>query len=237
MNYKQMSLLSNLEDAYTTYSQNGFVLFKTSVTDIWILELLSNTLGSVRGIWGKDYEVDHLPEAVKKTDSVSQSFEELPPHTDGTFEIDLPPSILIQCLHSDLEGFGVSTLLDGYKIIEELSKTSLEVLIETRFVFRREEHGKEASLLAPIIEHSGNQYQLRYRNDTKHVLQAPSKEATYALAELVDIISLTNMRQEIQMAAGDILWINNRRMLHGRTTLSGKTRRQIRRFWIQYAKY
>lgn len=224
----------SLDDMKRSYESQGYVRIATGVRDIWILELLAASLGAVRGIWGKTYQVDFRPEREEIKNSVAQSSTELPPHTDGTFEIDLPPSFLLQIIESDLPGYGVSVLIDGWKVIERLSSETVDILMNTPFKFYRAEMGREVTLYAPIIELRNSAYEFRYRNDRKHPLIAPTNESSHALEELVSVIGSDELHTEFQLNSGDLLWVNNRRMIHGRTRLSNKVPRSFRRFWLQY---
>jgi len=228
-----MKKITELEEMRRIYDVQGYVVLETGISDIWIMELLAVYLGSVRGIWGKRYEVNFRPDQEVTKNSVAQSATELPPHTDGSFEIDLPPSFILQCIESDLEGYGVSVLIDSWKVIEMLSKQTLQVLLDAPFKFYRAEMGKEVTLSAPIIERDGASYQFRYRNDRKHPLIPTSDESSQALKELVAAINSNQVRNEFQLKPGDILWANNKRMIHGRTELSNKVPRKVRRFWLQ----
>lgn len=230
-----MNTIFTLEDAHKYYKQKGWVLFETGVLESWILELFAEYLGSVRGIWGKEYEVDFDPSRELALNSVSQSSSILPPHTDGTFEIELPRSLLLQCVKSDKPQFGTTILVDGWAVIDRLDKLSRQVLLETPFRFYRSEKGKEVTLFASILEQSEHGYILRYRNDKKHPLVPPTKDASVALAQLVDIINSPDVRTVFDMKPGDILWLNNHRLIHGRTGLSGTEARRMRRYWIQFS--
>lgn len=229
-----MFQFSTLQEAHAIYRSHGYVVFETGVVNPWVLELIAEHLGAIRGIWGKNYELGHKPYSETSTNSVAQSLSELPPHTDGTFEIDLPPSLILQCVVPDKDGFGISTLIDCWKVIELLSTQTKHTLLKTPFRFFREEMGKQVTLMAPILELQDSVYKVRYRNDHKHPLIPPTGEARVALTDFIDGISKPSVMTEIQLKAGDVIWIDNHRFLHGRTGLSNQIQRKVRRYWIQF---
>ena len=223
----------SLPAIHDEFNEHGFVLFRTGVTGVWILDLFTEYLGAVRGVWGKNYTVNYKPENSPTLGSISQSGNELLPHTDGSFEIDLPPSLLLQCVESDQPNYGISTLIDGWRVIECLTDTSRQLLQDNPFIFYRREANREVTLKIPIIESRGTAYQLRYRNDEKHPLRHSDEDVSRAFDELVSLINEPRFHVNFQLEPGDILWVNNHRMLHGRSALSGKRGRFMRRYWIQ----
>jgi len=105
-------------------------------------------------------------------------------------------------------------------------------LLNSRFQFRRIAEGKEASINAPILELVEQSYKMRYRNDNNFNLVSLSQDSESALNEFQQLISLPELVVSVQLKVGDVLIVNNYRMLHGRTPLSGKQKRTLQRLWI-----
>lgn len=62
-------------------------------------------------------------------------------------------------------------------------------------------------------------------------LQGHEREAFEAFAAAIDRVPLLRLRLE----PGDVLAIDNGRMLHGRTPIEGSMQRHLRRYWIEAA--
>ena len=226
-----------LEDINQVFETEGFVLFRTGVRELWILDVLAEHFGSVRGgtFWQKNFEVKFDPADPASraiTDSVSQSPTEFPLHTDGSFEKEPPRVFFLQCVQNDLEGYGVSILVDIWQVVERLSQQTLKILLETPFQFQRTEKGITAVTSAPILEFNGISYNIRYRNDRKSKLIPPNEDTKQALTEFEQITLRQDMQTIKFLQPGDILMVNNQRMLHGRTALSGSHYRVLRRLWV-----
>jgi alpha-ketoglutarate-dependent taurine dioxygenase len=234
--------LSTLEDINQVYDKEGFVLFHTGVTEVWILDLLAEHFGTVRGgaFWKKHFEVgNHLyitfdpddPASSRIKDSVARSSTEVRLHTDGSFESTPPKALFLQCVQNDTEGYGVSVLVDIWKVVKELSPLNLKVLLETPFQFQRIENGVKVKKEKTVIEYN-NIYAGCYRNDRKSKLIPPTEEAKLALDEFEQIISAQVLQETLFLNPGDILLVDNQRMLHGRTVLSGTHPRMLRILWM-----
>lgn len=232
----RMKIQTSLEPFHQHYNQHGYVVFKTGIVEDWILDLLAEHIGLVRGFWGRNHRVDYRPEnpEIPTAVSIAQSANQMRPHTDGTWDADLPPSQLLQCVENDLPGYGLSRLVDSWKVVEALTPNSRIILMETPFEFYYKfDERKQITLKIPIIDTAFSPHHFRYRNDKKHQLIPPNKQVEKALKELDKLIDDPEFYVEFQLLAGDVLWLNNRRMLHGRTALSGKSKRYMRRYWVQ----
>ena len=229
-----MSEINTLEDMQNAYVNKGYIMLNTGVKEPWMLEMVSEHFGSLRGgtFWDKYYEVKYDPVSEPVSDSVALSPTELLLHTDGTFEASPPDNVAFQCVQNDIEGFGNSVLVDVWELIERLAEPTRQVLLETQFRFQRTGKGVTANVDAPILERNGESYKVRYRRDSKYKLSPPTKEAEIALTNFEQALALQDLQKTIYLKPGDILFVNNQRMLHGRTALSGTRPRILRRFWV-----
>jgi gamma-butyrobetaine dioxygenase len=229
-----VSKINTLEDIKRFYIHYGYIVLHTNVKEPWMLEMVSEQFGSLQGgtFWDKYYEVKYDPVSEPVNDSVALSPAELPLHTDGTFETSPPENVAFQCLQNDIEGFGVSVLVDVWELIKCLAEPTRQVLLEAQFRFQRTGKGVTATVDAPILELKGEDYKVRYRHDSKYSLSPPTKEADLALANFEQVLALKDLQKMVYLNPGDILFVNNHRMLHGRTVLSGTRPRVFRRFWV-----
>ncbi len=226
---------TTIEEVDHQVTNNGFVLLRTGVLSPWLLGIISMHFGSIRGgsFWDKYFEVIYDPSNPTPGRSLARTATEFPLHTDGSFETNPPKYIALQCIQNDVEGFGVSVLVDSWKLIPQLSDDSRAVLEKSSFLFSRFSSGKEVRAFSPILKSQNGQFIIRYRNDRNFTLTPPDDRARVALAEFHTLLNSPDLREEIFLMPGDILVVDNQRLLHGRTALSGKKRRVLRRLWIE----
>lgn len=225
-----------LEDIQTLVKTNGYVLLSSGVTDIWIVELLAQQFGIPRGgtFWEKYFYVEFAPGARNQTaeQSLAYSSTDFPIHTDGSFE-DKPPNIFIlQCIQNDRKGYGTSILVDGWAAASMLEESTLRILLETPFEFKRTRKSKSSTTHAPILKRKENTFEIRYRRDHNFQLIPPSDSAQIALQKWEENLRTPELQVNLDLVPGDILIVNNQRILHGRTPLSGKQHRILRRLWL-----
>lgn len=234
MNTTSTSAPDTLSDIHHLFNIQGYVLINTHTTQTWVLDLLAQQFGNIQGsvFWEKYFTVEYDPLKPSASTSLARTATEFPLHTDGSFETIPPKCIALHCIESDIDGFGISLLVDGWKVIEKLSPVSRSTLLNSRFQFRRNAEGKEASINAPIFELVEQSYKMRYRNDNNFNLVSLSQDSESALNEFQQLISLPELVVSVQLKVGDVLIVNNYRMLHGRTPLSGKQKRTLQRLWI-----
>jgi len=153
---------------------------------------------------------------------------ELAPHTDSPF-LETPPTILVlQCVVPARTG-GLTLLVDGRQLHQSLlalgSPRELSALDDplpyTRGIHR---------LSRQLFIRSKDRVQISYRSDC--IARAVCNSAQLALCERVDQYISSRRRQEIvALSTGDILVIDNKRTLHGRTGFPAADRRHYRRLW------
>lgn len=225
--------INNLRNIEEQMDSIGYVVLQTSVKEQWILELLKQHFGSnvADSYWKDLFEVRFEPNSYVPTDSIVNSDQELYLHTDGTFEPTPPRSFALQCVQNDIDGYGDTLLVDGWSIVDQLSLTSRTILEESVFQFRRPE-SNQVLLEAHVLEVIDGKYRLRFRNDKKYILRPPSEEAKVALSEFERLARSLQNRISVSLMPGDILLVDNWRFLHGRTALSGRQTRFLRRAWL-----
>jgi trimethyllysine dioxygenase len=161
--------------------------------------------------------------------SVVYSSAQLPPHTDGSFSDEPPFVVTMGCIVADEGDGGTSILIDGYKIIQHLSAEERKILATEDFHFRApssEDDGLQTSILSMVNEWPA----IRYRYDSKYKPKSSSTAAINALEELHTLVSNVENAKMVKLTPGDVLVVNNYRILHGRTALTRTVRRQLRRF-------
>jgi gamma-butyrobetaine dioxygenase len=155
-------------------------------------------------------------------------------HTDNPYRDPTPSLQLLHCLSSSASG-GENTLVDGFRVAEELRRTAPEVFEllarqPVRFTYR--DGAIELTTVTPLISvapwgevtavHFNNRSKAPLRTDP--ALVEPFYDAHRAFARL-----LADARFEIRLALapGDLLIMDNLRVLHGRTGFSAAGSRHL----------
>jgi gamma-butyrobetaine dioxygenase len=179
----------------------------------------------------------------------NQVFE---PHTDGAFlnalyrdekmimrHISPPATLILQCVTQALIG-GNSLLIDGkcvYDSIKDKSPEMLEILFESIFHFVR--NGSELFPIdSPIFKYMSNgNICVRFR--TEYIISTLCNRNRSFVKNCIermfeDFLMSPDCGRSILLSPGDMLIIDNFRMLHGRAPFSivDGHHRHLRRLWI-----
>jgi len=171
-------------------------------------------------------------ENVRKTFSETNSEASL--HTDSQYLAEPEHYFGLFCIKPDQFGGGASQIVDGNAVIDQLRGTRGETVLcelgklypfRLPSVFTKDDGDLDAEVIwAPIL--SANR--VRYRHDTlmsaldlDHVEIPDSQlEAISAFEEVLHEIRV----DEYSLEAGDVMFVNNYRMLHGRTAFEDSKR-------------
>lgn len=148
----------------------------------------------------------------------------LPLHTDCS-GYSWPPNVMaFHCLQNDVAG-GASQYVDGAKVISQLRQTdpeALRIMSEYAVEFRLwSQNADTLSQYPPVtLDEQGNLAVLRYANWTVQPLQTVPFDVVPrwydAWRALAARINAPENRLSYRCAPGEILLINNHRVLHGR---------------------
>ena len=171
--------------------------------------------------WGGVADVKAIPNAYDLT----MTPRHLEPHTDNPYRAPIPGYILLHCLTNDADG-GDSTLVDGFHAAEILRRDdpqAFAALTDTRVTFRYHDETAFLENEGPLIECDGRGrvVRVRYSNRTEIVERLPIAQleryyaARAAFWRLIAPASPLTLRFRLQ--PGELLMMDNARMLHGRT--------------------
>jgi hypothetical protein len=146
------------------------------------------------------------------------------------------------CVQTAKSG-GCSQLVSGYSAAAELALTNpgaLEVLTQPFHVDRRGgvRPGEAPTTEQPVLARRGNELLYRY---LRTWIQAGHEKANVpmtdtqmrALDALDKTLALADLRMEFMLRPGDILWINNRWILHNRTAFEDHAEAALRRHYVR----
>ena len=201
-----------------------------------VLEVASE-FGIVRPTsWGTVFDV------VSMVDANSVAYTNLPlvVHTDEGYRDPSPTVQLQHFLRSDASG-GSATLTDGFKVAEDLRSMHPEQFalltkhsLHFHFVDATTEHAASGPVITLTPE--GELTAIRYSNHSAQpFLLPPEVMAPYYEAYR----TFGRMREgeryqlRIDMRAGELYMVDNRRVMHGRTGFSGGGARHLQSCYIE----
>ena len=167
-------------------------------------------------------------------------------HNDNSFGELLPDLVGLLCLHTAKSG-GQSQLISGYALHNELLENYPDVLktLYQLFCFDRRgqfKAGESPTSQFPIFQWSRGELTLRYLHYYIQVgheqagkrLTADQKKALEVVEEL---LCRTDFRVEFNLQPGQVLFTNNRWILHNRTAFEDypdpEHRRHYVRLWLR----
>jgi len=167
-------------------------------------------------------------------------------HTDSPQWKKVPDFIGLCCINPAKKG-GESKFVSAYTIHNEMLKEHkhfLEMLYEQFHFDKRGEYksGESPTVFEPIFMYSDNQLKLRYLRDYingGHKIQDTplSKEQNEALDCLDKIIHDKNLAVSYELKQYDMVFLNNGRVMHGRTSFEDydddNLKRLLIRTWIK----
>ena len=203
----------------------GFCMVTGTPPTVAATRALMERVGYIRetifgGFW--EFQPD-----LSKADTAYTNIELLP-HTDGTYSNDAPGLQILQCLRHDGDG-GASTMVDGFRIADELRTRSPEhydtlstVEVPGQYV------GDGAHLVArrPVFRHdgAGRLVQVSFNNADRAPFLLPPDEMDRFYDALRAFEALANddrLQWRRRNPPGEAMLFDNWRVLHGRTAFTG----------------
>jgi gamma-butyrobetaine dioxygenase len=186
--------------------------------------------------WGTVFDVRSMTDA----NSVAYTNLRLVTHTDEGYRNPAPTIQLQHFLVSETSG-GMATLVDGFKIAEDLRSNRPDyfellstVLVHYHFADATAEHEN----VSPIIrlDPDGSIKQIQYSNHSATPFLVPfdQMEAFYEAYRAFGRMRESDEYQlRINMGAGDMYMVDNHRVLHGRTSFSSGGARHLQSCYIE----
>lgn len=211
------SLLAALEALHNT----GFLLVRGLPVEMDGLERFACLLGPLRETnWGRIADVRALPQAFDLT----MTARALEPHADNPYREPVPGYVLLHCLVNSADG-GDSTITDGFAAALELrarDPEGFETLIRTRPTFRYQDEDTLLENEGPLVEldAGGRLKQVRLSNRTDRIPPlAPEILERYYRARraFTGIVNDPAFQLRFKLRPGEMLVMDNYRLLHGRT--------------------
>lgn len=233
--FETKQMYNSLQNFY----RYGFVIFKNvPIEDNYIIKF-ANSIGTIRPTnFGESFSVRSIP----KPNDLAYTSLALTPHTDNPYRKPIPCIQLLHCLENKVKG-GLSTLVDGFSVANYLNKNHedlFKILTKTKVRFRFVDKTIILENWGELIEldHNKNIKQVRYstRLDYVPVLKKKKLKKFYQARKLIsELYSSSKFEIQFKLEEGDLLMMDNHRLLHGRTSYnSNEGKRYLKGCYIDH---
>ena len=208
--------------ALQSFYKFGFVIFKNVPIENNYIVNFANSIGSIRRTnFGEFFNVKSKP----NPNDLAYTSLPLAPHTDNPYRNPVPCIQMLHCIENEVSG-GYSTLVDGYTVTQELKKKfpdyyKILTEIKVRFQFIDQSVVLEDWAEMIQLDENGEFKQVRFspRLDFVPLIDRDKLELYYsARKKISELYNSDEYRLEFKLSPGDLLMMDNHRLLHGRTT-------------------
>ena len=215
--FEEKIMYESLLDFY----KYGFVIFENVPTQENFIVNFANSIGSIRRTnFGEFFNVKSKP----NPNDLAYTSLPLAPHTDNPYRKPVPCIQLLHCIENEVGG-GLSTLVDGLVVTEELKKehpSFFQILTEIKVRFQFVDDNVVLEDWAEMIQLDENKRlkQVRFspRLDFVPLMDKGKLELYYAARNKIsEMYNSEKFRIEFKLKPGDLLMMDNYRLLHGRT--------------------
>ena len=226
-------------DLLKSFYEFGFVLIKNLPKNNNFIVKFANSIGSIRPTnFGKYFNVKSLP----RPNDLAYTSLPLSPHTDNPYRKPVPCIQLLHCIENEVSG-GYSTLVDGFKVANHLKDNNpsfFEILTRIKVKFRFTDKDVVLVNYGQLIELDENKKikQVRFstRLDFVPILAKDELDHYYmARKKISKLYNSKKFKIEFKLAPGDLLMMDNHRLLHGRTVYdANEGKRFLQGCYIDY---
>ncbi len=209
-------------EALISFYKYGFVIFKNVPTENNFIVNFANSIGSIRRTnFGEFFNVKSKP----NPNDLAYTSLSLAPHTDNPYRNPVPCIQILHCIENEVSG-GNSTLVDGYTVTEKLKKDHPDYFkilteIKVRYQFIDQDVILEDWSEMIKLDENQNFKQVRFspRLDFVPLMDKEKLDLYYdARNKISELYNSEKYRLEFKLMPGDLLMMDNYRLLHGRTS-------------------
>ena len=208
-------------DVLIKFYNYGFVIFQNVPTKDNFIVKFANSIGSIRRTnFGEFFNVKSIP----NPNDLAYTSLPLAPHTDNPYRNPVPCIQLLHCITNEVSG-GFSTLVDGYTVTEDLKNEFREYYniltkVKVKFKFIDKDIILEGWSELIKLDENGEFKQVKFspRLDFVPILEKKELDLYYkARNKISEMYNSNKYRIEFKLMPGDLLMMDNYRLLHGRT--------------------
>ncbi len=199
----------------------GYVIIKELPTKNNFIINFANSIGNVRATnFGEFFDVKSIPNA----NDLAYTSLALAPHTDNPYRNPVPCIQLLHCIENEVTG-GQSTLVDGFRVatyMQENYPDYFNILTKVKVKFKFVDKNVILENYGQLIELNeyGKIKQVRFssRLDYVPILEKEELDLYYkARKKISTLYNSERFKIEFKLLPGDLLMMDNFRLLHGRT--------------------
>jgi gamma-butyrobetaine dioxygenase len=204
-----------------SFYEYGFVIIENVPTQNNYIVNFANSIGSIRSTnFGEYFNVKSVP----KPNDLAYTSLALSPHTDNPYRKPVPCIQLLHCIENEVNG-GISILVDGFKVATHLKENNhkyFEILTKVKVKFKFIDKDVILENRGELIEldEQSNFKQIRFNTRLDYVPALEKEQLDLYYKARKKISGLYNSDQfkiEFKLMPGDIMMMDNHRLLHGRT--------------------
>jgi gamma-butyrobetaine dioxygenase len=209
----------------------GFALLTGCGTEPGTVFRVVETFGYVRQTnYGRLFDVRSVVEAT----NLAYTGLGLGAHTDNPYREPTPTLQLLHCLSSSASG-GESTLVDGFRVAADLrskARRDFDLLVRHPVLFRYRDADTELDAEVPVIslDARGGVCAIHFntRSTAPFRLDGADVEPYYAAYRTFGhMLEAPEYQLRVALAPGDLVIVDNLRVLHGRTAFSDAGERHL----------
>ena len=209
-------------EALINFYKFGFVIFKKVPTKNNFIVEFANSIGSIRRTnFGEFFNVKSKP----NPNDLAYTSLALAPHTDNPYRNPVPCIQILHCIENEVNG-GYSTLVDGFTVTEKLKNDYPDYYkilseIKVRYQFIDQDVFLEDWAEMIKLDENQNFKQVRFspRLDFVPLMDRDKLNLYYsARNKISELYNSDKYRIEFKLMPGDLLMMDNHRLLHGRTS-------------------
>ncbi len=219
--------------------REGLVLLDDGPTELDEVVRIAESIGPLRATnFGARFDVQSKP----NPNNAAYTAIELELHTDLPNWRNPPDIQLLYCLENDAEG-GASTFADGFAVAEAMRHEApkhFAMLAETPIDLRFQDDGHDIAVREPIIrtnEH-GELREIRFNNWIRDGIDIAPDQIEDWYAAYCDFwarLRAPRYRADFELAPGQMIAFDNRRVLHGRGAFNPNTgKRHLQGCYLDY---
>jgi alpha-ketoglutarate-dependent taurine dioxygenase len=182
--------------------------------------------------------VENFGNTLATTDQISATNKQHPLHTDGSFDVDPPKVVAMQCEIPAKTG-GFSQIVYGESIYEYLKKNHLKEL-QNLFTNPITISRSGETATRAIFVNKKDRIFMTFRLDSIISITIP-EQIKKALNIIKDYVNNPSHQYIFKLKSHQILLIDNTSLLHGRTSFPNHEIRKLNRLWFdgisEYSKY
>lgn len=209
---------SALRDWLAAVDELGFAILTGGPTEPGTVTRVAELFGFVRETnYGQLFDV----KTVVNPTNLAYTGLGLGAHTDNPYREPTPTLQLLHCLASSADG-GENTLVDAFRVAEELDAEELRLLASWPVRFRYADAETELEAETPVISLGvrGQVDAVHYNTRSAQPLRLPEDVVGRyyeAYQRFGRMLEAPELQVRFKLGAGDLFIVDNLRVLHGRT--------------------